>query len=223
MRREGRLTAGQQRALELLWPRFGVASGASMVDLAVIFGRVAPVTLEIGFGNGETLAKQAEQQPERDFIGVEVHRPGVGHLLGEIDRRGLSNVRIFNHDAVEVLERCVPPASLDTVQIFFPDPWHKKRHHKRRLIQQDFMRLLASRLSTGGVVHLATDWDDYAVHIQAVLDGMQDLFVPEGSQPVPERPGHRLATRFERRGERLGHRVSDFLYRRRGGKPAVVR
>lgn len=216
VRREGRLTAGQRRALDLLWPHFGVSPGDTVVDFASIFGRVAPVTIEIGFGNGESLAAQAERWPERDFIGVEVHRPGVGHLLGEIERRGLRNVRIFNEDAVEVLERRIPPGSLDGIQIFFPDPWHKKRHHKRRLIQPDFMRLLASRLRIGGRLHLATDWDDYAAHMQAVLDDLPNLFVPEGPQPVPERPGHRPATRFERRGERLGHRVSDFLYRRLG-------
>lgn len=217
VRREGRLTAGQRRALELLWPRFGVAPGGEMADLGSIFRRMAPVTLEIGFGNGESLAVQAERLPDRDFIGVEVHRPGVGHLLGEIERRALCNVRIFNEDAVGVLEHRIPPGSLDEIQIFFPDPWHKKRHHKRRLIQPDFMRLLASRLHANGRLHLATDWEDYAMQMQAVLNALPDLFVPDGPQPAPERPGHRPATRFELRGERLGHRVSDFLYRRKGG------
>lgn len=217
VRREGRLTAGQQRALETLWPRFGIAAGGGPIDAAAVFGRNAPVTLEIGFGNGESLAWQAEHLPERDFIGIEVHRPGVGHLLGEIERRGLGNVRIFNEDAVEVLEQRIPPGSLDAVQIFFPDPWHKKRHHKRRLIQPAFLRLIASRLRPGGLLHLATDWDDYAVQMQSVLREAAELFEAEGPQPVPERPAHRPATRFERRGERLGHRVSDFLYRRRSG------
>lgn len=217
VRREGRLTAGQRHALEALWPRYGIASGGGPIDAAEVFGRVAPVTLEIGFGNGESLAVQAEHRPERDFIGIEVHRPGVGHLLVEIQRLGLSNVRIFNEDAVEVLERRIPPASLDAVQIFFPDPWHKKRHHKRRLIQPAFVRLIASRLRPGGVLHLATDWDDYAAQMQAVLGEAGDLFEPDGPQPVPERPTYRPATRFERRGEHLGHRVSDFLYRRRDG------
>jgi tRNA (guanine-N7-)-methyltransferase len=217
VRREGRLTTGQQRALDNLWPRFGIAPGAGPIDAAAVFGRTAPVTLEIGFGNGDSLAWQAEHLPERDFIGIEVHRPGVGHLLGEIERRGLGNVRIFNEDAVEVLERRIAPGSLDAVQIFFPDPWHKKRHHKRRLIQPAFLHLIASRLRPGGLLHLATDWDDYAVQMQSVLREAADLFEPEGPQPVPERPAHRPATRFERRGERLGHRVSDFLYRRRDG------
>lgn len=217
VRRGGRITAGQQRALERLWPRFGVAPGQDPVDLPALFGRDAPVTLEIGFGNGESLAWQAEQMPERDFIGIEVHRPGVGHLLGELERRGLDNVRIFNDDAVSVLETRIPPASLDTVQVYFPDPWHKKRHHKRRLIQPAFVRLIASRLRPGGVLHLATDWDDYATQMQTVLREAGELFESDGPQPVPERPAHRPATRFERRGEHLGHRVSDFLYRRRDG------
>lgn len=209
------MTAGQQRALEQLWPRFGVAPGSGPVDLEALFGRDAPVTLEVGFGNGESLAWQAERMPERDFIGIEVHRPGVGHLLSELARRGLENVRIFNEDAVEVLESRIAPASLDTVQVFFPDPWHKKRHHKRRLIQPAFVRLVASRLRPGGWLHLATDWSDYARQMQQVMAASADLFAPEGPQPLATRPSSRPATRFERRGERLGHRVSDLLYRRR--------
>jgi len=213
VRREGRLTTGQRHALENLWPRYGIAAGGGLIDAAAVFGRVAPITLEIGFGNGESLAAQAEQQPERDFIGIEVHRPGVGHLLVEIQRRGLTNVRIFNEDAVDVLDRRIPPASLDAVQIFFPDPWHKKRHHKRRLIQPAFVRMIASRLRPGGFLHLATDWDDYAAHMVSAMAEVTELFAPEGPQPLAQRPAQRPATRFERRGERLGHRVSDFLYR----------
>jgi tRNA (guanine-N7-)-methyltransferase len=217
VRREGRLTTGQRHALESLWPRYGIAAGGGLIDAAAIFGRVAPITLEIGFGNGESLAAQAEHQPERDFIGIEVHRPGVGHLLVEIQRRGLGNVRIFNEDAVEVLERRIPPASLDAVQIFFPDPWHKKRHHKRRLIQPAFVRMIASRLRPGGLLHLATDWDDYAAQMGSVMAEVAALFAAEGPQPLAQRPSQRPATRFERRGQYLGHRVSDFLYRRRNG------
>lgn len=214
VRRGGRITAGQQRALERLWPRFGVAPGHDPVDLPALFGRDAPVTLEVGFGNGESLLWQAERMPQRDFIGIEVHRPGVGHLLGELERRDLRNVRVFNDDAVEVLETRIPPASLDTVQIFFPDPWHKKRHHKRRLIQSAFVRLVASRLRPGGHIHLATDWEDYARQMQDVMAVCADLFLPEGPQPLGSRPPSRPATRFERRGERRGHRVCDLLYRR---------
>lgn len=215
VRREGRMTAGQQRALQTLWPRFGIAPGGAPVDFRALFGRDAPVTLEVGFGNGESLAWQAERMPERDFVGIEVHRPGVGHLLGELERRGLQNVRIFNEDAVEVLESRIAPASLDTVQVFFPDPWHKKRHHKRRLVQPAFVRLVASRLRPGGWLHLATDWDDYARQMQQVMEAATDLFAPEGAQPLAARPSSRPPTRFEQRGERLGHRVSDLLYRRR--------
>ncbi|AHE97116.1 tRNA (guanosine(46)-N7)-methyltransferase TrmB [Thioalkalivibrio paradoxus] len=216
VRREGRLTAGQARALATLWPRFGVEPGDDPLDLAALFGRRAPVTLEIGFGNGESLAEQAQRAPEQNFIGIEVHRPGIGHLLVEIERRGLENLRIFDRDAVEVLERRIPRASLDAVQVFFPDPWHKKRHHKRRLIQPPFVHLLASRLRPGGLLHIATDWDDYAAHVQAVMRAAADCFRPEGPQPLPARPERRPETRFERRGRRLGHRVYDFLFRRIG-------
>ncbi len=214
VRREGRLTRGQQAALEALWPRLGLATDQGLLDLAEVFGRRVPVTLEVGFGDGESLATQAVQYPERDFIGIEVHRPGVGHLLGEIERRGLTNIRLFDTDAVEVLERSIPPASLDTVQVFFPDPWHKKRHHKRRLIQPAFVDRIASRLRPGGRLHLATDWADYAEHMQVVL-AAADRFRPDGLLPAPERPAHRPETKFERRGERLGHQVWDLLYRLR--------
>ncbi len=214
VRREGRLTRGQQRALDESLPRFGIPEGEDPIDFDHLFGRRAPVTLEIGFGNGESLAQQAQAQPERDFIGIEVHRPGVGHLLGEIERRELENVRVVVEDAVGVLEQRIPPSSLDAVQIFFPDPWHKKRHHKRRLVQPAFLRLVASRLKPGGRLHLATDWLEYAEHMKAALVEAQDLFEPEGAQPAATRPAYRPETRFERRGQRLGHAVYDFLYRR---------
>jgi tRNA (guanine-N7-)-methyltransferase len=214
VRREGRLTQGQERALERLWPSLGVAPGQP-IDLLRLFGRNAPTTLEIGFGNGESLAAQAQAAPERNFLGIEVHRPGIGHLLVEIERLGLTNLRVCEGDAVEVLERQIAPASLDCVQLFFPDPWHKKRHHKRRLVQQAFLELVASRLIPGGTLHCATDWADYARQMQEELDRAQAWFTPQGPQPLPARPEQRPATRFERRGERLGHAVADFLYRRR--------
>jgi tRNA (guanine-N7-)-methyltransferase len=221
VRREGRLTRGQQRALDEGLPRFGIPAGEAPIDFAGLFGRRAPVTLEIGFGNGESLAQQAQAQPERNFIGIEVHRPGVGHLLGEIERRGLDNVRVLVEDAVGVLEQRIPPSSLDAVQIFFPDPWHKKRHHKRRLVQPAFLRLVASRLKPGGRLHLATDWAEYGEHMSAALAETRDVFEPEGVQPLESRPAHRPETRFERRGQRLGHAVLDFLYRRRLPTAAV--
>lgn len=216
VRREGRLTPGQQRALDELLPRFGLPlpEPAVPLDLSAIFEREAPVTLEIGFGDGESLAEQAAQNPERDYIGTEVHRPGVGHLLREVERRGLTNVRVSDHDAVELLEHYIAPGSLDGVQVYFPDPWHKKRHHKRRLIQPPFVRLLASRMRPGGRLHLATDWAEYAEHMMEVLKECAQWFVPDGPVPAPGRPPERPVTKFERRGERRGHEVADLLYRR---------
>jgi tRNA (guanine-N7-)-methyltransferase len=213
--REGRLTRAQAQALETLWPRFGIPL-ANPLDWEALFGRQAPVTLEIGFGNGESLAQQAQEQPERNFVGIEVHRPGIGHLLTEIARRGLSNLRLLRADAVEVLTTGVSPGSLDTVQVFFPDPWPKARHHKRRLLQPAFLRQIHTALRPGGRLHLATDWADYAEFMQEVLrEGEEEGFwQPEGPQPWPERPVWRPETRFERRGTRLGHSVRDFVYRR---------
>jgi len=216
VRREGRLTPGQQRALDALWPRFGLElpQPPAPLDLAAVFGREAPVTLEIGFGDGESLAEQAANHPQRNFLGTEVHRPGVGHLLREVERRGLENVRVSDHDAVELLEHYLAPGSLDCVQVFFPDPWHKKRHHKRRLIQPPFVRLLATRLRPGGRLHLATDWAEYAEHMIAVMEECREWFAPDGPVPAPGRPPERPVTKFERRGERRGHGVADLLYRR---------
>ena len=210
--RGGRLTSGQQRALDTLWPRYGVDYAPRPLDLAALFGRRAPVTLEIGFGDGASLAKQAARHPERDFLGVEVHPPGVGRLLQRIEAAGLSNLRLIRHDAVEVLEHMIAPASLDTVQLFFPDPWPKKRHHKRRLVQPDFVALVASRLRPGGLFHLATDWPPYAEHMLAVLSACPALVnLHAGYAP---RPPWRPQTKFERRGTRLGHPVHDLLFRR---------
>ncbi len=210
--RGGRLTAAQQRALDTLWPRYGVPWQPAPLDLPALFGRRAPVTLEIGFGNGESLAEQAAAAPQRDFLGIEVHRPGVGHLLQCIERRGLANLRIICHDAVEVLAHMLAPASLDTVQLFFPDPWPKKRHHKRRIVQPDFVALVAERLRPGGLFHLATDWPPYAEHMLAVLSAEPRLtnLHPGFAPRSPQRP----LTKFEQRGLRLGHPVFDLLFRR---------
>ncbi|OOG23977.1 tRNA (guanosine(46)-N7)-methyltransferase TrmB [Thioalkalivibrio denitrificans] len=210
VRREGRLTPGQQRALETLWPRYGIDFSEEPLDLAAIFGRSAPVTLEIGFGNGESLAQMAEAAPERDFLGIEVHRPGVGRLLARIEALGLTNLRVMCHDAVEVLEHRIAPGCLDTVQIFFPDPWHKKRHHKRRLIQPAFVALLATRLRSGGTLHLATDWEDYARHMLDVLNASPEFRnTADGFAP---RPPHRPLTKFEQRGQTRGHGVWDLIF-----------
>jgi len=213
--RAGRMTVGQTRALEDLWPRYGLDFSAAPLDLSQVYGRVAPVTLEIGFGNGEHLAKVAAAHPERDYLGIEVHRPGVGHLLMLAANSGVSNLRASDHDAVEVLREQLAPGVLDEVLVLFPDPWHKKRHHKRRLIQPAFIELLASRLRTGGVLRLATDWEEYAAQMLAVLRGAAALFENlSASNDWMPRPEERAPTRFEKRGARLGHGVWDLAFRR---------
>jgi tRNA (guanine-N7-)-methyltransferase len=212
VRREGRLTPGQARALAELWPRFGLAADAA-IDFDTVFGRRAPRVLEIGFGNGEAILADASAHPERDFIGIEVHRPGVGRLLLGIEAAGLGNVRVICRDAVEVLGR-LPDASLDEVRIFFPDPWHKKRHHKRRLIQPTFIDVLAPKLGAGGRLHLATDWAPYAEHMLAVMEARGDFANEAGPGRYSPRPPARPQTHFEKRGLALGHAVFDLCYRR---------
>jgi tRNA (guanine-N7-)-methyltransferase len=211
--RAGRMTAAQQRGFEQLWPRWGLDYADGPLDTDAAFGRSAPRVLEIGFGMGQSLAEMAGSTPDRDFIGVEVHRPGVGNLLNLLEARGVDNVRLYCHDAVEVLRDCIAEHSLDTVQIFFPDPWHKKRHHKRRLIQPPFVSLLLSRLRPGGLIHLATDWEPYAEHMLEVLQGFEALHNCAGAAQYSPRPAQRPLTRFEQRGERLGHGVYDLLFR----------
>ena len=206
--RAGRVTDAQARALAELWPRFGVGYAADELAFRETFGRAAPCTMEIGFGNGEHLAARAQAEPERDFLGVEVHRPGIGHLLRAAAAADLRNLRIIDHDAVEVLQQQIAPGALDEVQVLFPDPWPKKRHHKRRLIQAEFAALVASRLRVGGKFLLATDWAPYAEQMRLVLDACP-LFAPAGDTAA------RAPTRFERRGTRLGHGVSDLAYQRR--------
>jgi tRNA (guanine-N7-)-methyltransferase len=212
--RAGRMTSGQARALEELWPRHGVDFSAAPLALDELFGRQAPRTLEIGFGNGEHLAKLAASHPERDYFGIEVHRPGVGHLLMLAGGSGVTNLRVSDHDAVEVLREQIPPASFDEVLVLFPDPWHKKRHHKRRLIQPPFVELLASRLRTGGVLRLATDWEEYAMQMLDVLRASALLTNLSPSGDWMPRPEERAPTRFEKRGARLGHGVWDLAFRR---------
>jgi tRNA (guanine-N7-)-methyltransferase len=214
--RAGRMTSGQARALDDLWPRYGVEYTASPLALDALFGRHAPRCVEIGFGNGEHLAALAAAHPERDYLGIEVHRPGVGHLLMLAETRGLTNVRASTHDAVEVLREQIPAGALDEVLVLFPDPWHKKRHHKRRLIQAPFVELVASRLAVGGVFRLATDWENYAAQMLEVLTAAGASF--ENLSPTGDwmpRPEERAPTRFEKRGARLGHGVWDLAFRRR--------
>ena len=211
--RQGRVTDAQRRACETLLPRFGVPYSRAPLDLDRVFGRMAPRIFEIGFGMGETTARIAAQHPEIDYLGTEVHTPGVGSLLNRIAELGLTNVRIIQHDAAEVIGSMIPPASLDGVHVFFPDPWPKKRHHKRRLIQPPFIALLASRMKPGAYVHVATDWEDYAQQILDVLSA-EPLLVNTADGFAP-RPAWRPQTKFESRGLRLGHRVLDVLFQRR--------
>jgi tRNA (guanine-N7-)-methyltransferase len=211
--RQGRITAAQRRACATLLPRFGMPYSREPLDLDRVFGRVAPRVLEIGFGMGETTARIAEQHPENDYLGIEVHTPGVGSLLNRIAERGLANVRVIQFDVVEVLRDMIAPAALDGAHVFFPDPWPKKRHHKRRLVQPPFIALLASRMKPGGYVHVATDWEDYANQILEVLAAAPLLGnTADGFAP---RPAWRPQTKFESRGLRLGHRVWDVLFRRK--------
>jgi tRNA (guanine-N7-)-methyltransferase len=221
VRREGRITEAQKRALEELLPRYGVTPGEAPLDFAALFGRDAPVHVEIGFGNGEALAAMASAHPQNNYLGIEVHRPGVGALLRRLEDEGLANVRVACTDAKELLEQRVADESVSAVYIFFPDPWHKQRHHKRRLIQAAFVALLARKLQPGGLLHLATDWEDYAQHMLAVLAGtaaFENLAQPGAFTPRPE---SRTLTRFERRGHRLGHGVRDLVFRRRAGVQAI--
>lgn len=214
--RHGRMTEAQQRGLAFGWPRFGLEHGDGVLDYQQVFGREAPRVLEIGFGMGQSLVEMAAAAPDTDFIGVEVHRPGVGKLLHLMEERGVENIRVYCHDAVEVLRDCIPEASLDIIQIFFPDPWHKKRHQKRRLIQPAFAESLVRFLKPGGVLHLATDWENYAEQMLEVLSATPGLENTAGSGQYAPRPAHRPLTKFEARGERLGHGVWDLLFRRLG-------
>lgn len=212
--RAGRITDAQQRALATIWPRYGIEFNLGPLDPDRLFGRHAPCTLEIGFGNGEHLLERALASPERDFIGVEVHRPGVGHLLLAAAKAELTNLRVIAHDAVDVLQHQIPPASLDEVQLLFPDPWPKSRHHKRRLVQPEFAALVASRLALSGRFHLATDWEPYAEEMLRVLNACGALRNCADGGGFSEQVMLRAATRFERRGQRLGHRVRELLFSR---------
>ena len=211
--RQGRLTKGQEKALAEQWPTFGIEYKPQLLDLPAAFGRADSLKiLEIGFGMGETTAKIAQGMPERDFLGVEVHTPGVGGLLKLIDEMSLTNVRIIQHDVVDVLNHMLPDGSLDGVHIFFPDPWHKKRHHKRRLIQAEFVKLLCSKIKADGYLHVATDWQEYA---EWVLDVLKvEPLLKNTARDYAEKPAYRPLTKFENRGIKLGHGVWDLVFTR---------
>ena len=211
--RQGRISNAQQRAYDTLLPCYGIPYSPQVLDLKQIFGRDAAKVLEIGFGMGETTAAIAARHPERDYLGIEVHTPGVGSLLKAIAQQGLKNVRVIQHDAVEVLHDMLAPSSLDAVHIFFPDPWPKKRHHKRRLIQPEFTALLASHMKPCSYLHISTDWQEYAEQILDVLKREPQL--ENTAQDYAPRPDYRPQTKFEKRGLKLGHAVWDVIFRRR--------
>ncbi|MBC7781870.1 MAG: tRNA (guanosine(46)-N7)-methyltransferase TrmB [Proteobacteria bacterium] len=208
--RQGRITRAQQRAYDALLPRYGIPYAQGPLDMQQAFGRVAPVVIEIGFGMGEGTAQIAQANPHLDYLGIEVHNPGVGSLLDRIERNALGNVRVVQHDAVEVMRDMIDAASLAGVHVFFPDPWHKTRHHKRRLLQAPFVSLLASRLAPGGYLHVATDWEEYAQQILSVLSAETRL--ANSAKTYAPRPDYRPLTRFEQRGVRLGHAVFDLVF-----------
>lgn len=212
--RAGRLTDGQRRALEELWPRFGLPNDRAPLDFKELFGNEGPVIMEIGFGDGKATWRMAQAYPGENFLGVEVHRPGVGRLLLMLEQEGITNVRIACEDAVELLRERVPDASLDGVRIYFPDPWPKKRHHKRRIIQPPFVEMLAGKLKPGGILHLATDWKPYAEYMLEVMQGSPEFENLSSSGTFCPRPEWRPRTKYERRGERLGHEVNDLVFRR---------
>ncbi len=212
--RGGRLTDGQRRAFGDHWAFYGLSLADGVPDWQAVFGRQAPLVLEIGFGMGDSLLAMAEAEPDKDFIGIEVHPPGVGRLINSAAGHGVENLRVYMADAVDVIDDCIPENCLSRIQIYFPDPWHKKKHHKRRIVQPAFVDKLHSRLVAGGVLHLATDWQDYAETMLGVMNnarGFTNLAPAGGFAP---RPAFRPATKFERRGERLGHGVWDLLWQR---------
>jgi tRNA (guanine-N7-)-methyltransferase len=213
VKRTGRMTEAQSRALDSLRPLYGVDYSPQPLDFTALFGAPAPVVLEIGFGNGETLVAQALQNPDRHYVGIEVHEPGVGHCLLEIERTGIRNLRVIAHDAIEVLANQVPDASLARINLYFPDPWPKKRHHKRRIVRLDFLRQVASKLGPGGELFIATDWAEYAEHIDETCAGSGLFEFVERREHSGDAPIDRPTTKFERRGLRRGHCIVDWRLR----------
>ena len=212
--REGRLTKAQKLALEQHWPAMGLDYQPQLMDLATVFQRQAPTVLEIGFGMGKSLVQMAQAAPDKNFIGIEVHRPGVGACLADAANAGISNLRVLQHDAVDVLNEMIPDQSLSAVQLFFPDPWPKKKHHKRRIVQPEFVQLLRQKLAMGGVFHMATDWQNYAEHMLEIMQAAEGFSNVSAEQTYVERPAHRPETKFELRGKKLGHGVWDLMFKR---------
>ncbi|WNN43651.1 tRNA (guanosine(46)-N7)-methyltransferase TrmB [Winslowiella toletana] len=214
VRRQGRLTKGQQHALDNYWPVMGVEYQAQPIDLVDLFGREGPVVLEIGFGMGASLVTMAGNNPQQNFLGIEVHSPGVGACLGSAHEAGVDNLRVMCHDAVEVLENMIPDNSLRMVQLFFPDPWHKARHNKRRIVQVPFAELVMRKLKLGGTFHMATDWESYAEHMLEVMSSIEGYKNQSEDNSYVPRPESRPLTKFEQRGQRLGHGVWDLMFER---------
>lgn len=214
VRRQGRLTKGQQLALDQYWPEMGVEFQPEPLDLTRLFGREAPVVLEIGFGMGASLVTMAQNNPQQNFLGIEVHAPGVGACLASAKEAEVENLRVMCHDAVEVLEKMIPDNSLRMVQLFFPDPWHKARHNKRRIVQVPFAELVMRKLKPGGVFHMATDWEAYAEHMLEVMSSIDGYQNQSETQNYVPRPETRPLTKFEQRGQRLGHGVWDLMFER---------
>ncbi len=214
VKRQGRLTVGQQRALDHLFPIYGLELQDETINFSDVFQRSAPTILEIGFGNGTSLAEMAVNNPDKNYIGVEVHSPGVGNLLLQIEEHSLKNIRVINDDAVDVLNKMIADESLDAVYLFFADPWHKKRHHKRRIVQQEFVQLLRKKLKTSGVFHMATDWEHYAQHMMSVMTASAGFENIAGKDQYLLRPEYRPLTKFEQRGQRLGHGVWDLIFKK---------
>lgn len=213
VRRQGRLTPSQEKAFELYGDRYLLTIAGGAISPKTVFGREAPLILEIGIGNGDTLLHLAERDVQHDHIGVEVHRPGVGRVMSEAGKRELTNLRVYGEDAIEVLKQCIPEGALDGVLLFFPDPWHKKKHNKRRIVQADFAALILRKLKTGGYLHMATDWEAYALHMMEVMSAAPGFRNQAGEGQYVARPeGSRPFTRFEKRGERLGHGVWDLIF-----------
>lgn len=215
VRRQGRITPGQAKALHDYWDEYGLNVADGLLDMTTVFPSQAPVILEIGFGNGESLLQMAEQAPDQNFVGIEVHEPGVGALVNNAKGLGLANLKAYGEDAIDVLNQCIPDNSLQGVQLYFPDPWHKKRHHKRRIVQPEFVALIASKLVQGGYFHMATDWENYAEHMMDVMSQSKAFSNNAGVGAFSEKPSFRPETKFERRGLRLGHGVWDLVFTKR--------
>lgn len=214
VRREGRMTKRQENAIASLWSRFGLNHGDGLIDPQQVFGRCAPLVVEIGFGMGKSLVEMARSHPEKDYIGIEVHRAGVGSCLADAEEAGLTNLRLYEHDAVEILRDCLAPASINELLLFFPDPWHKKRHNKRRIVQPEFVQKVRSALAIAGHWHMATDWQEYAEQMLEVMTSAPGFANTSATGDYVPRPDYRPLTKFEQRGQRLGHGVWDLIFTR---------